>query len=325
MFNRFLRRRSNDAAQKIDPAIRAIDRVLSSFKRKDLYNGFVAFLFQLYAHPEYTVIKVAGILGKSERAIKYYRDRAYRMGLIKEYKSHHSGFQRPMTILEGMPKELKIEARKAILGYLKQRPTHDKFLEIKKRVEENRAKLREENKNKDKDDGDNSGVATKLPLSNGKPFFKDSSTTSRRFIESEKVKNLSFSMSSVPWFAKRFNIDRKITEKIILSDFKQVEHEITDLGRKYDSPIAVLIARIKRSLSLAKPILSKGQTFFTREERKDYQPKPQRKALSEVERFKRTLKEQQQREEKYHQIEKECRLDHDWSMIINNLREATQL
>lgn len=323
MFNIFLRRRSNDAAQKIDPAIRAIDRVLSSFKRKDLYNGFVAFLFQLYAHPNYTVIKVAEILGRSERTVKYYRDRAYRMGLIKEYKSHRSGFQRPMTVLEGMPKELKAEARKAILGYLKQRPTHDKFLEIKKRVEENKAKLREESNNKDKDDGSNSGVGTKLPLTYGKPFLKDSSTTNKRFIESEKVKNLSFSMLAIPWFAKKFNIDRKITEKIIISDFKQVEHEIIHLGRKYNSPIAVLIARIKRSLTLAKAILAKGQTFFTREERKAYQPKPQRKALSEVERFKRTLKEQQERDAKYHQIEKECNLDHDWSMIINNLREAT--
>lgn len=324
MFNIFLRRRNSKAAQEIDSIIRSIDKVLLSLPpRKDSYESYVKFLFQLYSHSDYTVDKTASILLKSRRMVVYYRAMAYEHGIIKEYQGHYSGFQRPITAIDGLPKSLQQEARKAVLGYLKQRQTREQFLEFKKRTQENRARLREERKNKDKDDGDNASLDSTLPLSNGKPFFKDSSTTNKKFIESEKVKNLSFSRLAIPWFAKKFNIDRKITEKIIISDFKQVEYEIIHLGRKYNSPIAVLISRIKRSLTLAKAILAKGQTFFTREERKAYQPKPQRKALSEVERFKRTLKEQQERQEKYHQIEQECNLDHDWNMIINNLKEAT--
>lgn len=323
MLNRFFKSRSTSSSERIDPIIRHLDKVLSSFKRKDLHEGFVSFLFLLFSHPDYTVTRTASELGKSERAIKYYRKRACNMGIIKEYKSYVSGFQRPMTELEYMPKPLKNEARKAILGYLKQRRSREEFLEYKRRTEENRARLREERKNKDNGDGSNSGVDTKLPLPNGKPSFKDSSTTNKRFIESEKVKNLRFSTTAIPWFAKKFNIDRKITEKIILSDFKQVEHEITTLGRQYKSPIAVLIARIKKSLHLAKAILAKGQTFFTREERACYKPEPVRKAVSEVERFKRIMEEERKRDELHRQMEQECTTDHDWSLIINNLRRAS--
>lgn len=313
MFNIFNNRRN--ASKHIDPIIRHIDKVLSSLTRKDIHEGFVAFLFQLYANPDYTVLKVAAKIGRSQRCIKYYRQKAYKMRIIKEYKSHVSGFQRPVTELDGMPKPLREETKKAILGYLNHRRTREEFLEIKKRTAENRLKLKEERKN-NKDDDSN------LPSSNGKPFLKDSSTTNKRFIESEKVKNLRFYTSAIPWYAKRFNIDKKITEKIILSDFKQIEHEITTLGRKYKSPIAVLIARIKKSLTIAKPILAKGQTFFTREERKDYKPATVRKAYSEVERFKRILKEQQQREALYDKMEQECAIDHDWNLVINHLSRA---
>lgn len=324
MPNNVIKKRTNKEKAAIDPIIRSIDKVLVGLhNRRDSHESFVNFLFHLFAHPDYTVEKMAETLGKSKRMVKYYRAAAYEKDIIKEYKWHYSGFQRPITAVDKIAdKALRNEARSAVLGYLKQRATKEEFLRCKKQTEENRKRIREERKNKDRD-GDNSGDNLNLPLHNGKPFSRDSSTTNKKFIQSELIKNLSFSMAAIPWFAKKFNIDRKITEKIIFSDFKRIEYEIITLGRKYKSPIAVLIARIKQTLRLAKKSLEKGQTFFIREERQEYNLKPKviKKVFSELERFKRTLEEQRERNIKHALIEKEA-TDHDWSLIINSLNTA---
>ena len=47
MLNRFFKSRSTSSSERIDPIIRHLDKVLCSFKRKDLHEGFVSFLFNL--------------------------------------------------------------------------------------------------------------------------------------------------------------------------------------------------------------------------------------------------------------------------------------
>lgn len=319
MFEIIKKKRTKYVSNLIDLIIKKIDNTLLSIPgRKDSHEAFIQYIIYIYKHPNFTVEQVAECLYKSTRTIIRYRKLAHDHNLILHFELQYNYFNKPITDLEGKSTAIKIQVIKALQGYIRHRNTRYKFLQIKNKTAKKRKEKVEAAKN----------VTFSSCLScNDKIFnhLKDFSTNIKIF-ESKKVKDLIVRTSLVRSLSKQFNVDRKITEKIAIDDCQRIEYEICDMGRKYRSNIAVLIDRIKKSLRKAKPILERGQTFFSRDERNLFR-KTAVVGLSAVDKFLRaemkwqeTIRRQQEElTKKWKEMEENATLEHDFSGLMETL------